>query len=348
MSRDLGPTELRVCRMVFAFLAAMVFAFLVFNAIESLSKPSPPVRKTQVQPVITISTGGHPKQPSQSSPPMQTPGAQSQKELAGGVVADEPTRVSFAYMKVRLEQLGEMALQNAIRFDPQPLEQRLDAHSAAVPKPASTEVSQPQWTGKIIFASASTEPPSLKPPQEIKVPPERSAPTPQPESKEASPGAESFTYGNVLQIKSRLRDLGFLSSTKNDRWDPSARDALRDFKLVNHLANDDTLDFQTSEKLNSQTAIRADQSFIGSWSTAPCRSAKTPNIRLSISSRRVKSSAGSVCEFRDLQSNNREWRVRANCSQGNQRWTANGKFALMANKLVWTSEQDVISYFRCN
>jgi hypothetical protein len=280
---------------------------------------------------------------------MQTPGAQSQKELAGGVVPDEPIRVSFALMKIRLEQLGdEIALQNAIRFDPQPLEQRLDPNSAAVPKSTSTEISQPQWKGKIVIASASTEPPSLEQPREVKVPPERSAQNPQGESKEASLGAESFIYGNVLQIKSRLRDLGFLSSAKNDEWDPSARDALRDFKLVNHLAIDDTLDLQTSKKLNSQTAIRADQSFIGSWSTAPCRSAKTTNIRLSISSRRAKSSAGSVCEFRDLQSNNREWQVRANCSQGNQRWTANGKFALMANKLVWTSEQDVISYFRCN
>jgi hypothetical protein len=228
------------------------------------------------------------------------------------------------------------------------LEQRLDPNSAAVPKSTSTEISQPQWKGKIVIASASTEPPSLEQPREVKVPPERSAQNPQGESKEASLGAESFIYGNVLQIKSRLRDLGFLSSAKNDEWDPSARDALRDFKLVNHLAIDDTLDLQTSKKLNSQTAIRADQSFIGSWSTAPCRSAKTTNIRLSISSRRAKSSAGSVCEFRDLQSNNREWQVRANCSQGNQRWTANGKFALMANKLVWTSEQDVISYFRCN
>src|SRR5712692_4648001 len=84
MSRDLGPTELRVCRMVFAFLAVMVFAFLLLNAIESLSNPSPPVRKVQVQPDITNPNGRHPKQSSQSSPPMQTAGAQSQKEPARG------------------------------------------------------------------------------------------------------------------------------------------------------------------------------------------------------------------------------------------------------------------------
>jgi hypothetical protein len=119
--------------------------------------------------------------------------------------------------------------------------------------------------------------------------------------------------------------------------------------LVNRLANDDIWDFQTSETLNSPTAIRADQSFIGNWSTAAsCRTEKSTNTRLSISSRRAKSSAGSICEFRDVQWNDREWRVRANCSQGTQHWVANGKLALVANKLIWTSERDVISYFRCN
>jgi hypothetical protein len=71
-------------------------------------------------------------------------------------------------------------------------------------------------------------------------------------------------------------------------------------------------------------------------------------LRLSISSRRARSSAGSVCEFHDFESDIHGWRVQATCSQDNQRWTANGKFTLTANKLVWTSERDVVSYFRCN
>jgi hypothetical protein len=49
-----------------------------------------------------------------------------------------------------------------------------------------------------------------------------------------------------------------------------------------------------------------------------------------------------------LQRTDREWRVRANCSQGTQHWVANGRFALIGKKLVWTSERDVISYVRCN
>ena len=345
MSRDLSPAELHICRMVSAFLAITVLAFLVFNVIDSLFNSSPPVRMVQIRPDFTNSTGRKPQQPSQSSPLIV------QKEPAGGVVPEQPARVSPSQMQAGLQQLRALALEKTIRFDPQPLQPRLDANSPvpadAVSKPASTEISQPQWKGKVITANASTEPPSIEPSQETKLQPEPHLPL-QREPKQASLGAESFTYEQTLQIKSRLRDLSYLSATKSGGWDAGTRDALRDFKLMNHLPNDDVWDLETSKKLNSQTAIRADQSIIGSWSTAPCRSAKTTNIRLSINSRRAKSSAGSVCEFRDVQWNNREWRVRANCSQGTQHWVANGKFALMANKLVWTSERDVISYFRCN
>jgi hypothetical protein len=192
-----------------------------------------------------------------------------------------------------------------------------------------------------VTANASTESPSIELSQDTKLQPEPDR-LPQRESKVASIGTESLTYEHVLQIRSRLRDLGYLSSTKGGRWDASARNALRDFKLMNHLPNNDVWNLETSTKLNSQTATRADQSIIGSWSTAPCRSAKTTDIRLSISSRLAKSSAGSVCEFRDLQWTNHEWRVRTKCSQGTQLWVANGKFALMANKVVWTSATSLV------
>src|SRR5262249_27791023 len=105
---------------------------------------------------------------------------------------------------------------------------------------------------------------------------------------------------------------------------------------------------ETREKLNSRTAVRVSQSLIGSWSSAPCKSAKTTDLRVTISSRRVRSSTGSVCEFSDLKHDTSGWRVRASCSQGTQHWAANGKFALKGDKLVWTSDRDVVSYFRCN
>jgi hypothetical protein len=350
MSRDLGPAELRVCRWVLAFLGVMVFAFLLLNAIGSLSNPSPPVREAQMQPDITSATGRKPKQSSQSSPSLQTLGSQPRNEPARGAVPDDP----LSSMKARSDPLEAMGFEKAIRFDPRALELRLDGKGVvsadAVQKPAPTETFRPRQEGIIVTPTfASAEPSSLDQPREINPQPERLSSTAQREQKAPSPDAVSLDDEHVRQIQSRLRDLGYLSSADNLAWDARSRDALRDFKLANRLANNDILDFQTSGKLNSPTAIRADQSFIGNWSTAAsCRADKSKNTRLSISSRRAKSSVGSICEFRDVQWNDREWRVRANCSQGAQHWVANGKLALVANKLIWTSERDVISYFRCN
>jgi Putative peptidoglycan binding domain len=165
---------------------------------------------------------------------------------------------------------------------------------------------------------------------------------------EVAVGAAASSREDVQQIQSRLRDLGYLSSAATGIWDLKSRDALRDFKLINRLANSDTLDVETSEKLSSQTAIRAHQSFIGSWSAAPCSSTKTKDLRVTISSRRIRASTGSICEIHSVQSENSGWRVRANCPQRTQHWTANGRFAVRGEKLIWTSERDVINYFRCN
>src|SRR4051812_18096427 len=147
MSRDLGPTELRICRWGFAFLAVIVFAFLLLTAIESLSNSSPATKKVEVQSDITSSTGRSPKQSTQSSPRSQATGAQSKKEPQPRIVAEEPAQVSLLQMKVRLEQFGTMALQKAIQFNPEPLERHVDPNALvlrdAVPRP--TETSQPQW-----------------------------------------------------------------------------------------------------------------------------------------------------------------------------------------------------------
>ena len=149
MSRDLGPTELRVCRWVLAFLGVMVFAFLLLNAIGSLSNPSPLMSKAQIQPDITNATDRNPKQSSQSSPPLQTFGSQSRNEPARGAVPDEP----LPNMRVRSDPLEAMGFEKAIRFDPRPLELRLDGKGVvsadAVQKPAPTETFRPRQEGKL-------------------------------------------------------------------------------------------------------------------------------------------------------------------------------------------------------
>ena len=235
-----------------------------------------------------------------------------------------------------------------VRFDAQPFEQRADVPGPGFaevgPRPILTQSFQANSEGRIVTASASATAVSGAH-QELKTV-EEDTPARR-KADEASPTADSLTEQQISRVKSRLRDLGFLSSAKRGGWDANARNALRDFKVANGLSNDDAWDVETSKKIDSQFAVRADGSIIGNWSTTPCRSAKPGNIRLSVTSRQAKSSAGSVCDFQDLKATAREWRVRATCSQGEKRWTANGKFSLSSDKLVWSSERDVISYFRC-
>ena len=352
MSKVLRPAELCVCRMVFRFLAVMIFGFIVLKAVTSLfDHQSRPLSKVEVQPDIKPSSAHNPKYSSPSSLPRQSSDPQPQKVLTGGAGPDEPEHVSLSIMKARLHRVGAVGLERMVSFDPQPLEQGLDAQSSGLaeigPQPILTEAFQTSQERSIVTASSSPEHPVLILPQEFKASEPEDAPS-QSKAEVASATAESLSNEQVLAIKSRLHDLGFLSFAKSSVWDVGARNALRDFKVANSLSNNDTWDLETSNKLSSHTAVRFDHSIIGNWSTAPCRSAKPTDTRLSINSRRSKSSAGSVCEFHDLKVTVREWSVKAACSQGDKHWTAKGKFSLTADKLVWTSERDIISYFRCN
>jgi hypothetical protein len=343
MSRDLRPAERRVCRTVVTLLAVLILGFLVLSAIEPVFEPSPPVRKTLVQPDTGNSLGARSKDPNPSADLGHKSNPQPRTQWAGGAEPDEPARDSLSAMKVMLERLAAAkALERTVQFDPEPLQRGVDAQNIGfaeiAPKAVLTESALIRHAARI--ASANPQPPAVTPEEGLKDPEPQAAPTPT--------TAEASAEEEVMHIKSRLHDLGFLSSVKPGGWDAGTRDALRDFKVVNSLANDDAWDVKTSRKLGSETAIRADQSIIGNWSTGPCRSAKPTDTRLSISSRRARTSAGSVCEFHNVKATAREWRVQADCSHKDKRWTANGKFSLTPDKLVWTSERDVISYARCN
>jgi hypothetical protein len=236
-----------------------------------------------------------------------------------------------------------------VRFDSQPFEQHVDVpalgFAEVAPRAVPTQSFQAKLEKGLVTASA-TAAAIASAYQEPKIAEEGDT-LPRRKPDEAAPDPESLTEQQIWRAKSRLRDLGFLSSAKRGGWDANARNALRDFKVANGLPNDDIWDLETSKQIDSRSAVRADRSIIGNWSTAPCRSAKPGSTMLSVTSRRAKSSAGSVCEFQDLKVTTREWRVRAACSRGEKRWLANGKFSLSADKLVWYSEGDVINYFRC-
>ena len=230
------------------------------------ANPSRPVTKLQIQ-----------------GDPSKATLQQSQKQMAASVVSTAPMRPSPSYMQIRLEQIAAGARKKKKKKKKNhPFENGLVAAAfvgADTAVNASTDVSQPPWSRQVLIANAGAETPSVY---------DTEGPTDKPsalragdQSKEVSVSAPSLTY-NSLQIKSRLRELGYMSPA-NGRENRRARDALRDFKVVNGLPNDDRLDLPTSDKLGSETAIRADQSIVGTWSTASCESRKITDIRLLLS-----------------------------------------------------------------
>jgi Putative peptidoglycan binding domain len=350
MSRGLSSTEKRICQVICAFLGALFFAFLVLNTIESLLNSSPPIKKL---PPDTTNISIHAKQTIPSSRALQA--ARYQTEPAQGA-PDDPAPAPLPSIKARSGPVENQAVERSIRFDPQRLERSIDGNSVvlargllrlssadALTKIPSVESFEVPQGGPIVTPMFETaEPPSAPPPE-----PKPVASSAKSASKDSAPDVVSLNSEDTQQIQARLRDLGFLPGPPTGAWDARSRAALRDFKVVNHLANNDILDPQTQEKLTSQIAVRPDQSFIGSWSKAPCDSTSKENLRLTINSRRIKTSDGAVCEFHDFASDPPGWRLRATCSQGKERWKADGKFTLRNKKLIWASEGDVSSYFRC-
>ena len=330
MAGELGRGELLVCKIVGASLFAMVSAFILTKGIESIFDRPQLARNSQEQAYGERSTSQHVKQASESP----RPGTQAVQpaDVLSGASAESAARET----KTLAEALKSRGLlQITTRLDPRLLEPvSIGANPApdvAIAGAVSTENSQPAAEQPILTARLASA--------------ESSTPAPLPEATVPTlPQEESSTDEDIRRAQSRLHDLGFLAAAGTGRWNSTSRNALRDFKLVNRLANDDVLDLATRKKLNSPEAIRADQSFLGNW----CRSAGTKKLQLSINSHRTKSSEGGICLFHNIQAENRGWRVRATCSERKETWNANGKITVMANKLVWISDRDEVNYFRCS
>jgi hypothetical protein len=193
----------------------------------------------------------------------------------------------------------------------------------------------------------TTAPNSSRPPPELK---------PQSSSQDAERPAVNSANGpptaidlneaqKVRWVQSRLRELGFLrNATAN--WDSSSRLALREFKATNNLGADEKWDLRTEELLASGSALRVEQTFVGSWSEASCEPGSKPDIV--ISSRRAISSAGGICEFSSLKSTGSGWSVGTACSNAGEKWTATIHLVVSGEKLIWAGRDGTqTQYSRC-
>jgi Putative peptidoglycan binding domain len=150
---------------------------------------------------------------------------------------------------------------------------------------------------------------------------------------------------DAIWVQARLADLGYFSSTRNGMWGPASRGALRDFKSMNGLQEDDRWDRETEDRLSSKQVIPAAKTFIGGW--APDMDQCRNSAPIVISSRGAKA-LGAECDFRSVKREaTARWRIQAVCTDGGSSWNANVTLKLTAPNLIWSSERGTETYVRC-
>lgn len=154
---------------------------------------------------------------------------------------------------------------------------------------------------------------------------------------------------DVISIQSKLRDLGYYLAESDGVWGPGARRALRDFKIMNGLPENEQWDRETEDQLWSGRGVPAASTFIGIWGrdAAECRNRAAEDQRIKIDSRGAES-GGTKCDFRSVnQEAAGRWQVRALCSAARNVWSANISLRLTGSNLRWSSERGADTYVRC-
>jgi hypothetical protein len=182
----------------------------------------------------------------------------------------------------------------------------------------------------------------------------QTAPAAQPPKEEAAispPGTERDPQNrpDASWIQAKLGDLGYFSGSRNGVWSGTSRNALRDFKSMNGLPENDRWDKETEQRLSSREVIPASKTFIGGWAEGDdqCGSDSEHSPPILISSRAAKTEGGE-CSFRSIKREGAgHWRVDAVCTSEGNSWNANIDLKLNLPNLIWTSERGTTTYVRC-
>jgi hypothetical protein len=173
---------------------------------------------------------------------------------------------------------------------------------------------------------------------------EAAAPPPEPER---NPSNRS----DALWIQTKLRDLGYFAGNGTGIWGPVSRYALRDFKTMNGLAEDEKWDRETEHRLSSKQNLPASSTFIGGWaqSAEECQKFNGAGAPLVIRSRGADTE-NVKCSFRSIKREQlaTNWRVQATCTAGGQSWNASVSLKLTGSNLNWSSENGKETYVRCS
>jgi hypothetical protein len=154
---------------------------------------------------------------------------------------------------------------------------------------------------------------------------------------------------DAMWMQARLSDLGYFAGNRNGAWGLASRNALRDFKSMNGLPENDRWDKETEQRLSSKEVIPAGKTFIGGWAEEidQCGSGHDHSAPIVISSRAAKTEGGE-CDFRSIKREGAgRWRVDAVCTSEGNSWSASIDLRLSAPNLIWSSERGTTTYVRC-
>jgi hypothetical protein len=231
---------------------------------------------------------------------------------------------------------------------PQKVQSRLPSRRA------SSQPSQPSGGGSIfdVFRPSSSHSETGEPNSaNSSLAQAQTSPAAQPPKEEAaiaSSGTERDpqNHPDAIWIQAKLGDLGYFSGSRNGVWGGASRSALRDFKSMNGLPENDRWDKETEQRLSSRDVIPVGKTFIGGWAEGDdqCGSDSPPIL---ISSRTAKTEGGE-CSFRSIKREGAgHWRVDAVCTSEGNSWNANIDLKLNPPNLIWTSERGTTTYVRC-
>ena len=179
-------------------------------------------------------------------------------------------------------------------------------------------------------------------------PPRRSAQEPpRPTGAERNP----LVRADATSIQARLQELGYYSGEGDEKgvWGDSSRRALRDFKRMNGLQDDDKWDRDTETQLLSSPGVPASRTFIGRWAINEGDCLQRDDGTQLIMDARGAEAASGKCEFRSFkQDSATSWRVAAACTApGKSSWSADIGLKLNGQQLQWSSERGTDTYVRC-
>jgi len=213
---------------------------------------------------------------------------------------------------------------------------------------ATTELLDRARTPAAVHDAAYETSPAAEPAQWARVTEVNAPQAPKEEPQVERPRRNLVDHDRAKEVQQRLIRLGYLSVSATGVWGPLSRKALKAFKSDHDLAADEIWD-EAAERSLFGSDEKAEP-FVGVWgvdasacSPRPGRNGFLPAV---IGSRGAHAGETS-CTFESKRRTARGWNVVANCSNAQDRWTANVRLMIIGDQLTWTSERGSQSYLRC-